>query len=158
MGFKPPALFVIITPMAETLGSLIDKLTIKEIRLWHAENAPTETTEGIKSQIKDMEKEINEFIKQALTGVVRIRDQKFKFYKNPKKESPLEKIETIGPLASLLAKENLTLWHLEDEIRVEDQPDAQIVKLKRKIDAANQIRNNLIDKIDEVLEKACQKK
>ena len=81
-----------------------------------------------------------------------------KFYKNPKKESPLEKIETIGPLASLLAKENLTLWHLEDEIRVEDQPDAQIVKLKRKIDAANQIRNNLIDKIDEVLEKACKKK
>ncbi|MCX5750937.1 MAG: DUF4254 domain-containing protein [Candidatus Saganbacteria bacterium] len=147
--------------MAETLGSLIDKLTIKEIRLWHAQNenqAPAEVTSGIKGQLLDLEKEIDQFIKAALKGKVRIRDQKFKLYKNPKKNTPVEKIKTIGPLASMLAKENLDLWHFEDEIRKEGQPPENVALLKRKIDATNQVRNDLIDKIDEILENVCKKK
>jgi len=47
---------------------------------------------------------------------------------------------------------NIKLWHLEDEVRREDLPDAEIVKTKRTIDTTNQERNNFMDKVDEILE------
>ena len=47
---------------------------------------------------------------------------------------------------------NIKLWHLEDEVRREDLPDADIVKIKRTIDTNNQERNNFMDKVDEILE------
>ena len=49
---------------------------------------------------------------------------------------------------------NIKLWHLEDDVRREDLPDSEIVKTKRSIDTTNQERNNLMDKVDEILENA----
>lgn len=44
---------------------------------------------------------------------------------------------------------NYTQWNLEDEVRRENVPDSYLVKLKRAIDASNQRRNNLMERIDE---------
>ncbi|TGJ99218.1 DUF4254 domain-containing protein [Leptospira semungkisensis] len=40
-------------------------------------------------------------------------------------------------------------WHVEDEIRRPDLPDSELVKFKRKIDALNQERTDLVEQIDD---------
>lgn len=40
-------------------------------------------------------------------------------------------------------------WHVEDEIRRPDLPDAELVQFKRKIDALNQERTDLVEQIDD---------
>jgi hypothetical protein len=43
---------------------------------------------------------------------------------------------------------NFRLWHLEDVARDRDVTDSEIADVKRAIDAANQQRNDLIERID----------
>ncbi|PJZ26143.1 hypothetical protein CH352_06080 [Leptospira hartskeerlii] len=40
-------------------------------------------------------------------------------------------------------------WHVEDEIRRPDLPDKELVQFKRKIDALNQERTDLVEQIDD---------
>ena len=149
--------------MAETLGSLIDKLSIKNLRYWHLdeliqqENSSDLKTEELKaklitveSQRKDLLNEIDTFLAAALVGEVKVCDEKVKLYRNTNVSS-LEKVSKLGEAVSELAMSNTRIWHLEDEVRREDLLDSEIVKLKRKIDQNNQERCNLVDKVDEIL-------
>ena len=149
--------------MAETLGSLVDKLSIKNLRIWHLdevlENDPASKLEEFQAkrdladrQRQDLIKEIDSFLDAALRGEVRIRDEKIKMYTNTNVTSS-ETIKALGNAVSELAFRNIKLWHLEDEVRRTDLPDATIVQTKRKIDATNQERNDLIDKVDQILSK-----
>jgi hypothetical protein len=54
-------------------------------------------------------------------------------------------------LALRLHAANFTLWHLEDEARDTGATDGTIVECKRSIDRTNQQRNNLVERLDEVL-------
>ena len=150
--------------MAETLGSLIDKLSIKNLRYWHLdEDAQArdvsdpqkqelmDKMELVDRQRKELLEEIDVFLSSALAGEVRIRDEKIKLYKNLNVTSA-EDVNHLGEAVSKLAMSNIKLWHLEDEVRREDLPDTDIVKTKRKIDTYNQERNNFMDKVDEILE------
>ena len=150
--------------MAETLGSLIDKLSIKNLRYWHLDedsqardvSDPQKQElmakmELVDRQRKELLEEIDVFLSSALAGEVRIRDEKVKLYKNLNVTSA-ENVNHLGEAVSKLAMSNIKLWHLEDEVRREDLPDTDIVKTKRKIDTNNQERNNLMDKVDEILE------
>ena len=149
--------------MAETLGSLVDKLSIKNLRLWHLEEALEAISdtddkweemrgkrEMVLKQSKELMDEINEFFADALEGKVKIRDEKVKLYTN-KNVKPSDSIKELGVAISELAMRNIRCWHLEDEVRREDLPDAEIVQLKRRIDATNQERNDLMDKVDQIL-------
>ena len=151
--------------MAETLGSLVDKLSIKNLRLWHLDElleeesgAPEKTNELkakrelVLKQSQDLMDEINGFFTAALQGKVRIRDEKIKMYDN-KNVKPTDAIKELGLAISELSLRNIRCWHLEDEVRREDLPDSEIVQLKRRIDATNQERNDLMDKVDEILGK-----
>ena len=152
--------------MAETLGSLIDKLSIKNLRYWHldevvqAKDASGSQIEELKAKMdlvdrqrKELLGEIDVFLGAALTGEIRIRDEKVKLYKNLNVVSS-DGLNQLGEAVSKLAMSNIKIWHLEDEVRREDLPDSKIVRTKRSIDTANQERNNLMDKVDEILENA----
>ena len=102
-------------------------------------------------QRKELLEEIDGFLEAAFAGKVRIRDEKVKLYKNLNIVSS-EDLNHLGETVSKLAMSNIKLWHLEDEVRREDLPDADIVKIKRTIDTNNQERNNFMDKVDEILE------
>ncbi len=151
--------------MAETLGSLIDKLSIKNLRYWHldeaiqAMNTSDPQMEELKAKIdlvdsqrKDLLGEIDAFLEAAIAGEVKIRDEKVKLYKNLNVTSS-EGLSNLGQAVSGLAMSNIKLWHLEDEVRREDLPDSEIVKTKRCIDTTNQERNDFMDRVDEILEK-----
>ena len=150
--------------MAETLGSLIDKLSIKNLRYWHLDEDSQardvsdpqkqelmDKMDLVDRQRKELLEEIDVFLSSALAGEVRIRDEKVKLYKNLNVTSA-ENVNHLGEAVSKLAMSNIKLWHLEDDVRREDLPDTDIVKTKRKIDTNNQERNNFMDKVDEILE------
>jgi len=152
--------------MAETLGSLVDKLSIKNLRYWHIdesitkEDSSSRETQELKvklklvdSQRKDLLNEIDAFLAAALTGDVKVCDEKVKLYRNTNVSS-VENIKKLGEAVSELAMSNTRIWHLEDEVRREDLLDSEVVKLKRNIDQNNQERCNLVDKVDEILQQA----
>ena len=148
--------------MAETLGSLVDKLSIKNLRLWHldelieAKGKDTaqleEKRDLVARQQQDLAKEIDDFLIAAYQGKIKIRDEKVKLYQN-RNVTSTDGIVDMGQAVSELSTRNIRLWHLEDQVRRTDLADAEIVACKRKIDTANQERNDLMDKIDEILEK-----
>ena len=154
--------------MAETLGSLVDKLSIKNLRIWHLDEA-LEKSHGsenkelkAKRDLADKQRqrladEINAFLISALKGEVCIRDEKIKMYTNTNVSS-LAKINKLGEAVSELAFRNIKLWHCEDEVRRTDLADSEIVQIKRRIDTTNQERNYLMDKGDEILQNQSEEK
>ena len=148
--------------MAETLGSLVDKLSIKNLRIWHLDVALEQKNASDFAELKarrdladkqrqNLVNEINDFLVSALKGEVCIRDEKIKLYANTNVSSS-DSIKKLGEAVSELAFRNIKLWHCEDEVRRTDLADAEIVKIKRKIDTTNQERNDLMDKVDEILQ------
>ena len=92
-----------------------------------------------------------------MAGDVKVCDDKVKLYYNTNVVS-FNNVNKLGEAVSELAIRNNRMWHLEDEVRRTDLPDSEIVKLKRKIDQANQERCDLVDKVDEILKRATNQK
>jgi len=46
---------------------------------------------------------------------------------------------------------NFDLWHIEDEARRPGATDSDLAQLKRRVDAANQLRNDLAEELDRML-------
>ena len=148
--------------MAETLGSLVDKLSIKNLRIWHLDEALERKNASDYAELKarrdladkqrqNLVNEINDFLVSAFKGEVCIRDEKIKLYANTNVSSS-DSIKKLGEAVSELAFRNIKLWHCEDEVRRTDLADVEIVKIKRRIDTTNQERNDLMDKVDEILQ------
>ena len=148
--------------MAETLGSLVDKLSIKNLRIWHLDEALEQKNASDYAELKarrdladkqrqNLVNEINVFLVSAFKGEVCIRDEKIKLYANTNVSSS-DSIKKLGEAVSELAFRNIKLWHCEDEVRRTDLADVEIVKIKRRIDTTNQERNDLMDKVDEILQ------
>ena len=150
--------------MAETLGSLLDKLIIKDIREFHIkqmieQNDPKFSKEQLKEKLDILNeqknclfKEIEQFIILALKGEMILRDEKLKIYNKADIIGKLSGVDSVAKAIDGLAKKNLELWHLEDEARREDVELSYIGEIKRKIDVTNQQRNDFIDRIDELLD------
>jgi hypothetical protein len=43
---------------------------------------------------------------------------------------------------------NFDLWHIEDEARAPGATDAELAEIKRRVDATNQLRNDLAEQLD----------
>ncbi len=65
-----------------------------------------------------------------------------------------ERVEAGDTAASVAAAQhhaNFRLWNLEDEARRRDVGDDYIADIKRRIDRTNQLRNDLVERLDEAL-------
>jgi hypothetical protein len=156
--------------MAETLGSLIDKLTIKDLREFHLKEMLDSkerkfSVREIKSKIallhkqkKTLTHEIGVFVALASQGKIQVRDDKLKIYNAINDMNRIPQYARIGEAISGLAQKNLELWHLEDQARRKDVTLAYIGQIKKKIDITNQQRNDHIDKIDLMLEESLKDK
>lgn len=54
-------------------------------------------------------------------------------------------------LLSLVVRQhraNYDLWHIEDEARTPGASDAELARVKRRVDATNQLRNDLAEELD----------
>ena len=155
--------------MAETLGSLIDKLTIKELREFHIKDSLKRKGSGkvgpqelkrklgiLRTQKRHLIREVEDFIGKAVKGRATTTDEKLKLYNKPDLRGGIG-LKNISSGINKLAKKNIELWHMEDQARRTDVDDSYIGRIKKKIDKANQQRNDLIDGIDQLLKKYIKK-
>jgi hypothetical protein len=143
--------------MAETLGSLCDKLTIVKLKQWHTDDA--KRRESLDAQEHQLKEEIDEFIGRAVRGEIAVDRLTFaanKVYKKEGNDVP----EVMGSLAdvfSQLAVVNCTLWHEQEKVyEFESVKPAEKDRVVRQLAHLNLQRNNCIDAIDRLFRSAIE--
>ncbi len=135
--------------MAETLGSLCDKLTIVKLKQWHSDDK--EKLENLSNQSILLQNEIDEFVGNAVSGNIPTERLHFSSNKVFKKEGNQIKdvFGTIGSVFAELAQTNCDLWHEQEKVyefeKVSAEQKNEVVK---KLAHLNLIRNKCIDLID----------
>ena len=135
--------------MAETLGSLCDKLTIVKLKQWHSEDP--ERLNSLAVQEKQLQLEINEFVEDSIAGETPIEKLVFsanKVFKEDGNYVP-EVIGNIGEVFSQLAEVNCKLWHEQEKVyEFEKVPIAEKDIVVKQLALLNLERNKCIDRID----------
>jgi hypothetical protein len=135
--------------MSETLGTLCDKLTIVKLKQWHATDPKKLKSLAVQRGL--LEREIDEFVGDALAGRIAIERITFaanKVYK--KRGNAIDAIGgNLGKMISHLAQANCVLWHVQEKVyefeRVPDQKKNAVVK---QLALLNLERTRCIDAID----------
>jgi len=139
--------------MAETLGSLCDKLTIVKLKQWHSEDAARQAS--LAAQQQRLQEEIDQFIGDAATG--RIAPERLTFAANKvfKAEGNFvaEITGQIGEIFAQLATVNCELWHTQEKVYdFPAVPAAQKDAVIQQLAVLNLQRNKCIDHIDRQLQ------
>ena len=145
--------------MAETLGTLADKLTTVKLKLWHTDDA--ERIASLTVQEKQLEAEINDFVGAAIAGDIPIERLTFAANKVYKKEgNPIADFSgTIGELFSQLAETNCKLWHVQEKVyEFEQIPPTQKDEVIKELAVVNLERNQCIDRLDQEFQRVCLNK
>ena len=143
--------------MAETLGTLADKLTTVQLKLWHTDDP--ERIRSLEVQQKQLQDELNEFVAAALAGQIPIEKLTFSANKVYKKEgNVIPKFQgTIGELFAQLAAVDCRLWHVQERVyEFENVPIEQKDEVIKQLAIVNLERNQCIDKLDEEFQKAIE--
>jgi hypothetical protein len=144
--------------MAETLGSLCDKLTIVKLKEWHSEKQP-ERMRSLATQEQQLREEIDAFIADAASGRIPVERLTFAANKVYRKEGNAvpEVTGGIGTVFSQLAEVNCRLWHEVDKSYEIDKvpPDAKD-GIIRQLAVLNLERTQCIDEIDRQLRAAVE--
>lgn len=135
--------------MAETLGSLCDKLTIVKLKQWHTDDAAR--TASLQTQERQLTVEIDEFMTRAVGGAIPRERLSFAANKVYKKEGNEVAAVSggIGELFAHLAHVNCELWHQQEKVYEFDKvpPDEKDHTVKQ-LALLNLQRNQCIDGID----------
>ena len=135
--------------MAETLGSLVDKLTIVKLKEYHSDNEIK--LASLKKQSEQLQEEINEYIHQAVNGMIPIEKMSFEANKIFKKEGN-EVAEVNGDIANViyqLSNVNCRLWHEQEKVyEFEKVAVEEKNKVIKNLAILNLERNKCIDKIN----------
>ena len=136
--------------MAETLGTLADKLTTVKLKLWHTDDP--ERTENLKVQEKQLENEIDELVRAAISGEIQAERLTFAANKVYKKDGNeiRDFVGSVGQLFSQLAEVNCRLWHVQEKVyEFEKIPVPEKDEVIKQLAIVNLERNKCIDKLDE---------
>ena len=135
--------------MAETLGSLCDKLTIVKLKQYHTEDP--KRLESLAHQELQLQEEIDTYIADAVRGVIPAEKLVFSSNKVYKKEgNEIGEISgSLGTVFSELARVNCDLWHEQEKVYEFENvdPDQKNVVVKR-LALLNLSRTQCIDAID----------
>lgn len=135
--------------MAETLGSLCDKLTIVKLKQWHSEDEIR--LKSLAAQEKQLQQEMNEFISAAISGQIPIARLTFASNKVYKKEGNYvpDVLGSIGEIFSQLAHVNCNLWHEQEKVyEFEKVAASEKDRVVKQLAILNLERNKCIDGID----------
>ena len=135
--------------MAETLGSLCDKLTVVNLKIWHSDDEAKLTS--LLKQAKNIQDEINEYVADAVKG--NINPERLTFASNKiysTKGNDIEEIEgSISIVFSKLAEVNCELWHQQEKVyEFEKVPVEHKNSVVKNLALLNLKRNKCIDLID----------
>ena len=135
--------------MAETLGSLCDKLTIIKLKQWHTEDV--ERLKSLDAQERQIQEEIDDCVGRAAGGVIppeRLTFAANKVYKMEGNVVP-DVAGSLGEMFSQLAVVNCTLWHEQEKVYdFEAVPAAKKGDVVKQLALLNLQRNKCIDEID----------
>jgi len=135
--------------MAETLGSLIDKISIVKLKQYHSDDE--DRLLSLEKQESQLASEIDEFISRACSGEIPNEKLYFKSNKVYKKEGNAinDIFGSIGMLASQLADANCRLWHVQEKVyEFEAVPIAEKDEVVKQLAVLNLERTKCIDEID----------
>jgi len=146
--------------MAETLGSLCDKLSIVKLKQYHCDSE--QKAQSLLLQESQLVQEMDSFLAGAVSGAIPVERLTFsanKVYKQTGNElSPVPE-NSIGLAFSELAKVNGDLWHEQEKVY-----DFEAVPAEKKNEVVKQLallnlrRNQCIDAIDKTLVQLIQGK
>lgn len=135
--------------MAETLGSLCDKLTIVKLKQFHSQDL--ERLKSLGTQENQLQQEIDAFVDGALRGKIPVERLTFASNKVFKKEGNLvsEVQGSIGEVFARLAEVNCHLWHEQEKVyEFEMVPMEEKDTVVKQLALLNLDRNQCIDQID----------
>ncbi len=136
--------------MAETLGTLCDKLTTVKLKLWHTEDP--ERRQSLTEQESQLHQEINELVGAAIAGDIppeRLTFAANKVYKKDGNEVP-DFSGTLGEIFSQLAETVCRLWHVQENVYdFEKIPVEEKDGVIKQLAIVNLERNHAIDKLDQ---------
>lgn len=136
--------------MAETLGSLCDKLTIIKLKQWHSNDV--EKLKSLEMQNIRLIDEINKYVMDLLNNKIDPKDIKFDSNKVYNKKTKLKVLikDKIGAYISNLAYTNTELWHEQEKVYDFSSVDANEKDIViDKIAKLNLERNRYIDAIND---------
>lgn len=135
--------------MAETLGMLCDKLTIVKLKQYHTQDEIR--LSSLNQQAGQLQQEIDEYIQDAINGVIPVNRLIFDANKIFKKEGNEVKtvVGNLGEVFSQLADVNCRLWHEQEKVyefeKVIPEEKNAVVK---QLALLNLERNMCIDSIN----------
>jgi hypothetical protein len=145
--------------MAETLGMLCDKLTIIKLKQYHTTD--TNKLESLAGQAAQLQLEIDDFVTDAVHGLIPLNKLTFAANKVYKKEgNEVQTVAgTLGHLFFQLADVNCRLWHEVDKgYQIEQVPVAEKDQIVKSLAVLNLERNEYIDLIDRTFQQLISNK
>jgi hypothetical protein len=144
--------------MAETLGSLCDKLTIVKLKQYHSDDLVK--TESLVAQERQLCDEMDAFLSAAISGEIaqdKLTFRANKVYKKLGNELGALPADALGAVFAELAKVNCDLWHEQEKVyEFETVPAVQKDQVVKQLALLNLKRNQCIDAIDQALVKIVQ--
>jgi hypothetical protein len=143
--------------MADTLGSLCDKLTVVKLKQWHTDDPLRR--ESLALQETQLQAEVNRFLSDALAGTIPLDRLTFaanKVYSGEGNTVPAVS-GSLGEMIGRLASVNCSLWHVQERVYdFERVPASQKDTVVKELALLNLERNHCIDAIDRVFRTAVE--
>lgn len=138
--------------MAETLGSLCDKLTIVKLKEYHSEDATRR--QSLAAQATRLQREIDDYLAAVAGGHIAVADLEFPAHKVYREGIGRLRdcAGQLGAAISQLATINCELWHEQEKVYdFEKVPVAEKDAVVKRLAVLNLERNRCIDGINALL-------